>query len=477
MRKITMTLLYLVLAAIVQAQAPISGAEGIGDPTFPDLGNGGYDAQRYTLELAIDMDENVISGTVMMDAIATQTLDSFNLDFAGFTISELTLNGAPADYTRDERELIITPAAAIASGTSFTTAITYSGVPREDIDLDGAAYALGWQHYGEGVFVASEPSGASLWFPVNDHPLDKASYTFRITVPKPYNVAANGLQQGKIDNGDTITYLWDAEAPMASYLVAINIADFVVQSEAGPDGVIIRNFFPRDIARRATDTFSQTDEMITYFNTLFGPYPFSVYGVAVADTPLSFALETQTISLFGSEIAQAGSWQRAGGAQGVIAHELAHQWFGNSVSLSNWRDIWLNEGFATYASWLWFEHAAGRTILDNIIRGTYEAFASLPEAARSRITPPGNPPPDNLFNGGVYERGGLTLHALRLHIGDSAFFTTLRTYTERFRYSNATTEDFIVIAEEVSGQPLGEFFDGWLYSEELPPIPEMELNG
>ena len=155
---------------------------------------------------------------------------------------------------------------------------------------------------------------------------------------------------------------------------------------------------------------------------------------------------------------------------------MAHQWFGDSVSLERWQDIWLNEGFATYASLLWVEHNAGQTALDRAVRNIYEIFASPPANARGRLTPPGNPPPDNLFNTGVYERGALTLHALRLHIGDAAFFGALRTYTDRYRYSNANTEDFIAVVEETSGQQLDEFFDAWLYAEEIPLIPEMGLN-
>jgi aminopeptidase N len=460
---------------IVQAQTPGAGAGGIGDPYFPQLGNGGYDAQHYTLDLSVDMDDNVISGTVTMEATATEDLSSFNLDFGGFTISEIAVNGTPADrFVRDRRELNIVPATPLASGESFSTAVTYSGVPRDGVEVEGDDFALGWQHYGDGVFVASEPSGASLWFPVNDHPLDKATYSFRITVPKPFNVATNGLQQGKLDGGDTITYLWEASEPMASYLVALNIADFMSQSETGPDGVIIRNYFPRDIARQATRTFSQTDEMIEYFSTIFGPYPFETYGVAVADIPLSFALETQTLSLFGREITSPNSWQSTGGPQGVIAHELAHQWFGNSVSLERWQDIWLNEGFATYASLLWLEHTSGATALDRAVRGIYEIFGESASGGSDLL--PGRPPRDNLFNVSVYERGALTLHALRLRVGDAAFFTILRTYTDRFRHSNATTADFIAVAEEVSGQSLDDFFNGWLFSVDTPPIPEMGLG-
>jgi aminopeptidase N len=475
MLKVSALLVFTGLAlGIAQAQSPSAGAAGAGDHYFPRLGNGGYDAQHYSLDLVVDMDDNVISGTVTMEATATQDLGSFNLDFAGFTIHQIAVNDSSVQgFTRDERELTIVPAAPVASGEPFAAAITYSGTPREGLEPDGDEFSLGWQHYGDGVFVASEPDGASLWFPVNDHPADKASYSFRITVPKPYNVAANGLQQGKLDNGDTITYLWEAGDPMASYLVALNIADFVTQSEMGPDGIIIRNYFPRDLARPAARTFAQTNEMLEYFSALFGPYPFEAYGVAVADIPLSFALETQTLSLFGREIASPNSWGSAGGPQGVIAHELAHQWFGNSVSLERWQDIWLNEGFATYASLLWLEYSAGATALDRAVRGMYELVGDL--SGRANALLPGRPPPDNLFNASVYERGALTLHALRLRLGDAVFFNALRTYTDRYRHSNATTADFIAVAEEVSGQALEEFFDGWLFSVDIPPIPEMGL--
>ena len=152
----------------------------------------------------------------------------------------------------------------------------------------------------------------------------------------------------------------------------------------------------------------------------------------------------------------------------VIAHELAHQWFGDSVSLEYWQDIWLKEGAATYAGWLWKEHKESG-YLDTKVRSVYPMYAFSPD-------PPGNPSPTNLYTNTVFDRGALTFHALRLHVGDEAFFQILRTYTERFRYGNASTADFIAVAEEVCGQELGEFFDAWLYDTKIPAIPEMGLD-
>lgn len=445
------------------------GSSGLGDDYFPELGNGGYDALHYTLDLDWDADSNEISGTVMMQAVATDNLRRFNLDFAGFTISNLTVDGREARYQRTGRELKITPDLSLENGQRFTVAVSYAGVPGEGVDTDSPydAFASGWRRYRNGVYVASQPSGASLWYPVNDHPLDKATYSFLITVPDPYVVAANGLLEEIISNPDqTTTFRWEASDQTASYLTTVNIAEFQVMQSQEPRGIPIRNYFPVDDATELMMTFGKTRRMMTFFESIFGPYPFEAYGVVVADVSLPFALETQTLSLFGGDIAEGGEE-----AESVIAHELAHQWFGNSVSLVEWRDIWLNEGFATYASVLWWEHEQGVDAMNDILDDYYTIISNAPF-----FVPPGNPPEDELFNGGVYLRGAWTLHALRLEIGDATFFDTLRTYYAQYADSNATTDDFITVAEAVSGQPLDDLFEAWLYDEDLPDQPEMTLQ-
>jgi aminopeptidase N len=323
-------------------------------------------------------------------------------------------------------------------------------------------WASGWHHNDEGeVYVSSAISGSANWYPVNDHPLDKASYSFRITVPKPYVVAANGLLQQEVDNGDTVTYVWEAAEPMASYATGLNVAEYVIETEQGPDGVLIRNYLPPDFPESSKTVIDQTVDMLAFFSERFGLYPFEAYGIVIVDIPDFGAMETQTLSQHVETEYSLDEY--------VVAHELAHQWFGDSVSLENWQEIWLKEGAATYAEWLWLEKNEGVEALDAKVRRVYpmEAWSS---------NPPGNPSPTNLYSNTVYDRGALTFHALRLHVGDEVFFQILREYTDRFRYCNASTADFIAIAEDVSGQNLGEFFDAWLYAKQIPAIPEMGLD-
>lgn len=476
MRTILIVLLICCLGGgAALAQSPQPGDPGIGDTYFPLLGNGGYDVQHYTIDLTADVAANTVMASVTIEATATQALSAFNLDFVGFRVADVTVNGERAIYKRDAREMTIFPGEPLASGDDFTTTVTYFGVPGEDADDAGAAlYGLGWANYGDGVFVASEPAGAARWFPANDHPQDKATFTFEITVSNEYVVAANGLLQETRPAGRRrTTYIWETEHPMATYLATVNIGNFTRQEDEGPDGLPIRNYFPEALAGRGKSVFSAQPRMIEFFSDLYGPYPFEAYGAVVANVELGFALETQTLSLFGREVLSPFSFGR--NPQEVIAHELAHQWFGNSLTPAQWQDIWLNEGFATYSQALWIEHEQGEAAFEDYMRRLYAAISS-PQLQREPIARPGRPPADDLFNQNVYLRGGWTLHALRLRVGDEAFFDILPAYYDRFKYGNVTTDDFIAVAEEVSGQELDDFFDAWLYEVDVPPAPEMALT-
>ena len=447
----------------------VAGSAGLGDSLYPGFGNGGYDVTHYLLDFTIhDVATSDLTAIVTIEANATQDLGSFNLDFIGFDINSLTVNGAEADYSRNGQELIVSPLKPLLDGDAFTVVVQYSGSP-EEMQSVALPVQTGWVTVEGGSFVLSEPDGSANFYPVNDHPLDKAAYTFRVTVPKPFEVAANGLLIETTDKGDATTFVFDSPSLMASYLATINIDEFETETMESDGGIPIRNYYSAGLSEKVRAPFARQGEMIDYFSELFGPYPFEVYGSLVMDVEFGTALENQTMSIYGIDMIDLEDVE---GTELTVAHELAHQWFGDSVSVADWRDIWLNEGFATYAEVLWVEHADGPEARDEYVSDLYSDMELYGDVGGA----PGDPPADDLFNASVYEWGGLTLHALRLEVGDEAFFEILRTYHERYKNSNATTEDFVAVAEEISGQELGEFFNNWLYSGTLPSIPEMGLG-
>jgi len=452
-----------------QPADPDAGASGMGDSLYPQFGNGGYDVTHYTLDITVnDVATSSLTAITTIEAKAIQDLSSFNLDFIGFEITGLAVNEQPADFDRAGQELTILPSTPLAENETFTVVVEYNGSP-EGMQSVALPFQTGWVTIEGGSFVLSEPDGSASYYPVNDHPLDKAFYTFRVTVPEPFEVAANGVLTETTDNGDTTTFLFEARDPMASYLATINIDELDLETMESPSGIPIRNYYSTGLPEDVRKPFARQGEMLVYFSGLFGPYPFEVYGVFVMDAQFGAALENQTLSIFGMDMVDLDDVE---GTELVVAHELAHQWFGDSVSVADWSDIWLNEGFADYAEGLWIEHTQGHAALDDWIKTQYAQVVQFPEY----FPPPGNPPADNLFNGGVYVRGGLTLHALRLEVGDETFFNILKTYAERYKYGNATTDDFIAVAEEVSGKELTEFFNSWLFNEKIPPISEMGLG-
>ncbi len=446
-----------------------TGSSGLGDSLYPDFGNGGYDVAHYTLDITVnDVATSDLTAIVTIEAKAIQDLSSFNLDFIGFEIDEITVNGETAEFSRKGQELTIHPLKPLAENESFTVVIQYNGSP-EEMQSVALPVQTGWVTVDGGSFVLSEPDGSANFYPVNDHPLDKAGYTFRVTVPEPFEAAANGLLTETTDNGGTTTFVFETRDPMASYLATINIDEFDIETMESENGIPIRNYYSTGLSEDVRKPFARQGEMLVYFSDIFGAYPFEVYGSLVMDTEFGAALENQTLSIFGMDMIDVEDTEST---ELIVAHELAHQWFGDSLSVADWSDIWLNEGFATYSEGLWIEHTSGREALDEWIKSQYNDVVEN----QKYYPAPGNPPADDLFNGGVYVWGGLTLHALRLEVGDEVFFDILRTYFDRYQGGNATTDDFIAAAEEVSGKELTEFFDSWLYSENIPPIPALGLG-
>lgn len=443
-----------------EALDPVAGAVGVGDPYYPELGNGGYDVTRYVLDLDWDPQAARLEGRATVEATATVDLASFNLDLVGMEVSAITVDGSEAGFAHADAELTITPAAPLPAGEPFVTVIDYGGRPSRIEPLSDIPLG-GWYFVNGTAFVLSEPAGNFAWHPVNDHPSDKALFRLEVTAPGELTVASAGLLVDVTEEADgTRTWVYEPRDPMAPYLLPLAIGDLELVDEGEASGVPIRNAIDRDLIDRR-DAFARTPQMMEVFIDLFGPYPFDAYGVLVVDAVVGGALEQQTLSIFGQDFLRSGR-----DFDDVVAHELAHQWFGNHVTLGAWEDIWLNEGFATYAQYLYFEAVDPAYDIDaeiERIRRFDPTLLSLPV--------PGDPGPDQLFATSVYFRGALTLHALRRTIGDDAFFASIAEYVERFGGANVTTEDFRSVVEETSGRDLDAFFRAWLLEPALPDQP------
>lgn len=434
-----------------------AGAPGAGDPYFPLAGNGGIDVLHYDLDLDYTPPaaapaplEGKLSGVATIELVATQDIDRFNLDLRGLKVSSVAVGKKKMSFTQSGGELVVTPRPKLKTGESATVVVTYGGTTARPTDIEGALY--GWVTTRDGAMVVSEPDGSPTWFPVSDHPTDKATYSFEITVPAGRTAVANGLLVGSSTSAGKTTWKWDAPDPMAAYLVTATVGDFRLEQYTAANGTPIIDAIDRSRTPGQVASLARTSDMLTFFESRFGPYPFVSYGAIVDNDSVGYALETQTRSFFSGSAGES-----------TVAHELAHQWMGNHVSPERWADIWLNEGWATYASWIWLEERGNSTAA-----ARFQTVMNRVPTSSTWGTVLADPTPLGLFGTPVYDRGAATLHALRVKIGDDAFFALAKAWVVRHGGSTATTADFIALAQEVSGQDLASFFDVWVYQ---PPKP------
>ena len=448
------------VAALLTAAGPATavgtgGASGVGDPYFPLAGNGGYHVAHYGLTLRYEPAGRHLSGKAVLTARATQRLTRFDLDFKGMKITGLTVDHVKAAYRRDGQELVVTPHRPLHKGQSFRVTVTYDGTPGPVTDPDGSPD--GWIPTDDGAFVAGEPQGAMTWFPANNHPLDKSSYDFTITVPEDRTAVANGILLGRSTKNGRTTFRWRQTAPMAAYLATATVGKFQVNQYTTRDGIRVYDAVDPREATAAAPVLKQLPSVLEWESKLFGPYPYRAAGSIVDHAPnVGYALETQSRPVY----------DQAPGLS-TLVHENAHQWFGDSVSLTSWKDIWLNEGFATYAEWLYTEQHGGARA-----QKTFDTLYARPASDPLWAFPPGNPGSGaNIFGTPVYARGAMALHALRTTVGDPVFFRILRAWADRHRHGNGTTAQFERLAESKSGKDLGQLFTTWLYAQGKPQQP------
>ncbi len=454
--------LALVLAASVVPgssavpAAPLDGHAGIGDSYFPLDGNGGIDVVHYDVRDRYGLASRRLSGRTTLTVRATTPLTRFNLDFL-LRVRDVRIDGARVDFTGpDEHELQITPDAEIPAGERFTVEVRYAGKPGA-VGWDGERSWLASQHE---VVTMNEPHMAAWWFPSNDHPLDKARFDIRITTGVEREVISNGRRVGRRVQGRLATTHWRSGSPMATYLAFFAAGDFNIRrGKAGgiPWLIAVSRRLPEGERAASMRALQASGRVTVWLRKELGAYPFGSTGGLVTSLDPGFALENQTRPTYPSLTSD---------HRYLVVHELAHQWFGDSVSVRGWRDIWLNEGFATYME-ARYEESRGRKSTKTWLMEEYDSYRDSTGFWSEPIDDPGA---QDIFGFSVYQRGAMALAALRRVIGTPDFTELLRTWVAEHRNGNATTDDLTALAEQVSGEQLDAFFEAWLRADEPPAM-------
>ena len=426
------------------------------DEYLPKNGNPGYQVSSYELDLEYKVSINRLSGSATITAMTLDELQKLTLDLSNaLTVSKVSVNGKrAAHFSCRGGKLRIQLASKLATGAALSIVVRYGGSPRPLRSLWGD---VGFEELADGVLVAGQPNGAASWFPCNDHPSAKAAFRIQISTESRYRAVANGELVSRRVRASQTVWTYEQPEPTSTYLITLQIGLYKL-APLMRTPVPIQAVLPERLRRNFGHDFARQPEMMELFVELFGPYPLANgYTVVVTDDPLEIPLEAQGISIFG-----ANHCDGSRASERLIAHELAHQWFGNSVTARQWRDIWLHEGFACYAEWLWSEHCGGPSA-DELARRYHEQLRGKPQDLL--LADPG---PRDMFDDRVYKRGALTLHALRGRLGDENFFALLKDWTNRHRHGTVVTDDFTGLAANYSDESLRPLWNVWLYSTQVP---------
>ncbi|MFI2351128.1 M1 family metallopeptidase [Streptomyces sp. NPDC019443] len=465
-RRLRAALLATASATLVAATLPPPAPLGIGDSLFPHLGNPGYDVLAYDIAFTYrGSNTQPMDAVTRIDARAAQRLERINLDFSHGTVRTVEVNGRPAEFMTVGEDLVVEPVAAVEQDSRMHITVTHTSDPT------GPAGEGGWVRTGDGLAMANQADAAHRVFPCNDHPADKAYFTFRITAPKQLTAVANGVRTVKFWTGTNTTWAYQTKHPMATELAQVSIGRSAVLQRQGPGGLVVRDVVPAADREKLEPWLKKTPGHLAWMEKNVGRYPFETYGLLIADAATGFELETQTLSLFERSLFTGGKYAEWY-VDSVMVHELAHQWFGNSVSPRTWSDLWLNEGHATWYEATYAEEKAHMP-LETRMREAY----MMSDQWRADAGPPAAPKPPtpgqkiSLFRPVVYDGSALVLYALRQTIGKGAFANLERAWVREHRDGTATTADFTALASRIAGRDLSAFFAEWLYADRTPRMP------
>lgn len=469
----------LILGSALGAQAdggtfPASpGAPGVGDAVYPNLGNGGYQADRYELDLKYNAGTKLVAGHVKIFATATQNLSRFNLDSFGLDIHWLRVNTSTEQYTQDGEELVVSPEQAIRAGSAFVIEISYTADPRRIKPPAG-----GWVATPDGFATAPQPGGAHTIFPGNDHPSDKAQYRFRITAPPGTVGVASGKFVGEFANPDgSTTFSYETANPMATELVQASVGDYTIihrNPDAPATAPVLRDVVPTARLPKVDAALKLTAGQLDWVTQRLGAFPLEAYGILPANNDASDAfdftgLETQTLTLYKPNYLT----QTEDKIGSHMMHELVHSWFGNSLTPASWSDLWFNEGHADYYGLIYryergWPDSRGYTTMVDRMKYTY----SQGDLWRKSSGPVAKPNAKNLFDNQRYTGGVLALYALAEKVGQDKFQQIEQTALATHRNSTISTDQYIDLATTVSGDPtVRPFLEDWLYGTKTPPMP------
>ncbi|MBM0124903.1 M1 family metallopeptidase [Pimelobacter simplex] len=440
----------------VEASDYGAGAAQGTDSYWPLDGNGGTDARHYDVRVRYDFASGRLRGRTAITMTATADLRSFSLDLL-LPTTGVKVDGRKARFrTSGKHELRVRPKTPIAAGQAFRVVVRYAGKPGEH----RYAGERNWLASRSEVVAMNQPHMAPWWFPSNDHPSDKATFDVRVTVPKGKQVVGNGVRVSrKVKRGLATTH-WRMSDPMATYLAFFAAGRYVIDQGTTAAGIPYYNAVSRGLEPKlrgyVRGQLARTGAITDWLQTQLGPYPFATTGGLVTGLDVGFALENQSRPTYGGWI-----------YPGVIVHELAHQWFGDSVAVQRWRDIWLNEGFATYMEAAYAAAHGGPSVVAYLDK-MYDRECTFPASDfwRLDIADPGA---DHIFDEAVYDRGAMTVAALGNRIGFDELATLLRKWVADHHDGNATVEQFEALAESVSGEELDGFFAAWLREGKVPP--------